>query len=549
MNTCRFLICWLLLAIPGLAADMKLGRLLVNDANYSGTNRAITVEGFHTSGVSTDALVRVIGGNPISSDINVLLEVGPFDAPVGFRVNNNNSAEVHGVLRAGYGQNIYLLNSNGSPGIDFRPGGDAQQNCFVGFSAGAFAGGFASNNAFFGTSAGSSLTHGKFNTFLGQAAGEHVGTNVDVQFNTFVGHAAGFWTATNQNTFVGAFSGILNSNGTRNAFLGAYSGQAITNASRNTFIGNASGFSALSNSGCVFLGNEAGTWETDSEMLMIDNSQRASLASARSSALIAGKFNASPGLQKIWFNVANMGVGTTNPAAVLEVVGNILASGGSGQIRGDRTDRLALYLPSGGFYAAGAGLDNYIAGNIVMDGALRAGSASTFTNRINALGNIYVRGSNGVANASVGGTIKVDTTKVISAGASETNLITFAVPAHTLTNLNDRLRFRFAGNFAATANAKDLKVIYGSETILDTSSQIVNSGAWTIEGEIIRIGNTSQEVSAEFHGAGVTLFTTASVGLLAQTNGIATTLKMTSTAAGNGDVTNRTLVVMYYPAQ
>lgn len=154
----------------------------------------------------------------------------------------------------------------------------------------------------------------------------------------------------------------------------------------------------------------------------------------------------------------------------------------------------------------------------------------------------------GATNATVGGLIISVATPVASAGASETNLISVTIPAHTLTNSGDRLTFRASGRFAATANGKDIKVIYGSETILDTSSQIVNSGAWTFEGEIIRTGNTSQSVNAEFHGAGVTLFTTAASLDLAQTNGIATVLKLTSTAAGDGDVTNRTMSVWKWVA-
>src|SRR5207247_5396816 len=98
------------------------------------------------------------------------------------------------------------------------------------------------------------------------------------------------------------------------------------------------------------------------------------------------------------------------------------------------------------------------------------------------------------------------------------------------------------------ANTKTLKVIFGSSTILSTGAQIVNGGDWTIDGQIIRTGNTAQEASAELHGAGVTLFTDAGVVLLAETNGIATTLKLTSTASGNGDVTNRTMVVEYFPS-
>lgn len=149
--------------------------------------------------------------------------------------------------------------------------------------------------------------------------------------------------------------------------------------------------------------------------------------------------------------------------------------------------------------------------------------------------------------AKVGGTLIVSNSPIASAGASETNLITATIPAHTLTNSGDRLVIRASGRFAATAENKTVKLILGSETILDTSAQLVNGGAWVIEAEIIRTGNTAQTASAEYHGAGVTLFTTAAAVTLAQTNGIDTTLKVTGTAATDGGVTNRTLTVEWWP--
>jgi hypothetical protein len=149
--------------------------------------------------------------------------------------------------------------------------------------------------------------------------------------------------------------------------------------------------------------------------------------------------------------------------------------------------------------------------------------------------------------AKIGGTLSVATTPVENAGASETNLITYSVPAHALTNDGDRLVIRASGRFAANANAKQIKLVLGSETVLDTTSQIANGGAWIINAEIICTGSTAQTVSADYEGTAATLFTLAAAATLAQTNGIATVLKLTGTAA-SGDITNRTLTVEYRPA-
>lgn len=152
------------------------------------------------------------------------------------------------------------------------------------------------------------------------------------------------------------------------------------------------------------------------------------------------------------------------------------------------------------------------------------------------------------AKAAIGGTILVTNTPIASAGAAETNLQVVTIGAHVLTNNNERLLVRASGRFAATSNAKEVKLVFGSQEVFASGSQVANTGAWTLDAEIIRTGNTSQSVNASFHGGTNTAFITESSLDLAQTNGIATVLKITGTAAGDADITNRTLTVEWRPA-
>ncbi len=147
--------------------------------------------------------------------------------------------------------------------------------------------------------------------------------------------------------------------------------------------------------------------------------------------------------------------------------------------------------------------------------------------------------------AGIGGTISVNTTPVENAGTAETNLMTFSIPAHALTNTNDRLLIRASGKFAPSVGAKQLKLVYGSETLWDSSSQVQNGGTWVVNSEIIRTGNTAETFNVDYHGSGTTLFTLSAVGTAAQTNGIATTLKLTGTAAATSDLTNVTMTVTW----
>lgn len=296
----------------------------------------------------------------------------------------------------------------------------------------------------------------------------------------------------------------------------------------------------------IFAGrnNTIGTTLTGADYSMIGGGRSNNIPDVSDFAFIGG------GL----FNQTGGGGNAVNFNAILGGVGNItedqadMASVGGGAK--NRAGADFTFIPGGASNNANAVMASAI-GNFITN-------ATTLTTTIGhgAFGgnNRALRvGTNGavVLNhggpAAVGGTYLITNTPIASAGASETNLQVVTIGAHVLTNDQERITFRASGNFAATANTKQIKVIFGSETLLDTGAQIVNTGSWVIEGEIIRTGNTSHTASAEYHGAGVTLFTTASAVSLAQTNGIATVLKLTGTAAGDGDITNRTLVVEWHP--
>lgn len=160
---------------------------------------------------------------------------------------------------------------------------------------------------------------------------------------------------------------------------------------------------------------------------------------------------------------------------------------------------------------------------------------------------IYILGSNGVANAIVGGTLTNAVDPIVNAGTAETNMLVVNLPANLLTNLHDRVEFRTAIRFAATADNKAFTATYGSEAIYSSGSVAQNGGDAVLTGEIIRTGNTSQSCNVAFSGNGA--FDGSATFETAQTNGIATILKITATAAADGVVTNRSLTVKYYPAR
>jgi hypothetical protein len=158
------------------------------------------------------------------------------------------------------------------------------------------------HNLFVGWGTGWSNTTGQHNTFVGQEAGHD---NTEGDYNTFIG-----WGAGNSNTlgfdniFVGFDAGHENTEGFWNTFLGNSAGYYNTSGKRNTFLGKNAGFATTTGSGNVFVGYHAGSHETGSDKLFIANNWDTS------SVIIYGDFS-----------TGNVGIGSLNPDARLEVQG------------------------------------------------------------------------------------------------------------------------------------------------------------------------------------------------------------------------------------
>jgi len=139
--------------------------------------------------------------------------------------------------------------------------------------------------------------------------------------------------------------------------------------------------------------------------------------------------------------------------------------------------------------------------------------------------------------------INHNTTETGNTAATETTLFTFSVPANTLGTDGDSLRFMVAGTFATSVSTnKDIKVKFGSTTILDTGSLAITSAAnWIIEGRIIRTGGTGQKCIVRISTSSSVLVGTVSYTLSSETLSGALSLAVT----GNGTNANDVLGEMY----
>ena len=74
--------------------------------------------------------------------------------------------------------------------------------------------------------------------------------------------------------------------------------------------------------------------------------------------------------------------------------------------------------------------------------------------------------------------------------STETDLMTYTVPANTLVNNGDKLSFTFGGIFGSVANSKTLRVYFGTTSVVLNSITEVNVG-WQITGTIIKDSATT----------------------------------------------------------
>jgi hypothetical protein len=192
-------------------------------------------------------------------------------------------------------------------------------NTFMGTRAGQV-NSVGSQNVFLGALAGQANTSGTANTFLGYRAGA---SNTTGQFNSFIGVQAGQANISgNSNYFFGTNSGASNTTGSGNYFLGDNAGGGNSSGGFNVYIGaNAGNGSGVNGDNNLAIGFEAGKANQSGVNNTFIGFRADAGASTLSNATAIGnnaKVNISNAV--VLGEGANVGIGTSSPAAKLHVV-------------------------------------------------------------------------------------------------------------------------------------------------------------------------------------------------------------------------------------
>lgn len=173
---------------------------------------------------------------------------GAYNSFLGFEAGKNNTVGNHNIF-LGYQSGFSNLNGEYNTAIGYQTG---YSN--IGPIEGQTGGGYGSFNSYLGYHAGFASLHGAHNTFIGYASGK----NNQSDNNTFLGSLAGYSNTSGlSNTFIGTESGWMNTTGSGNAFLGRWAGWNIQNGHANTLIGAYAGADIRTGSNNVIIGNDA----------------------------------------------------------------------------------------------------------------------------------------------------------------------------------------------------------------------------------------------------------------------------------------------------
>jgi len=126
----------------------------------------------------------------------------------------------------------------------------------------------------------------------------------------------------------------------------------------------------------------------------------------------------------------------------------------------------------------------------------------------------------------------------------ETDLITFSLPANTLAVNGQKVRITVGGSLASNANAKTIKLYFGSN-VLVTDNGTINGGGFRLTAEVVRTGAATQVANS------------TSMMLRALLNGStnpsetlanAITIKATGqSGVQSGDITAKYMIVEWLP--
>jgi hypothetical protein len=142
--------------------------------------------------------------------------------------------------------------------------------------------------------------------------------------------------------------------------------------------------------------------------------------------------------------------------------------------------------------------------------------------------------------------LTINTTAVGNVGTGEDDLMTFTLKGATLGTNGMGVRATGWGTAANNANAKTVKGIFGTTTLLTTALTASQAGVWRAVMEIIRTGAATQEVGAHLLQGGATTIVDVEQSAPAETLANDLTIKFTGTGTADNDIVQEGMIVEWF---
>lgn len=142
------------------------------------------------------------------------------------------------------------------------------------------------------------------------------------------------------------------------------------------------------------------------------------------------------------------------------------------------------------------------------------------------------------------GVINIDSTEAANSGASETDLISYSLPANSLSANGKGVRIKATGTVAANSNTKTIRLYFGASVVVSNDITTAPSNkSWVLEADVWRDSSSTQEYIAK--GLVGSVAQTCAMAGLSATMTSAITIKVTGQGSATSDITAKFLSVEF----
>lgn len=152
----------------------------------------------------------------------------------------------------------------------------------------------------------------------------------------------------------------------------------------------------------------------------------------------------------------------------------------------------------------------------------------------------------GTGRAPAVGKANVNNSAVGNTDAGEDDLITYSMPTDSFKRAGIGVRIRAWGTAANNANAKTLKMYFGTQIIITTSLTINQVDTWKIEATVWSTGTDTQDWETHLIQSGTTTLVDVENGTATQNDGAAIAIKCTGEATTTNDIVQEGLSVEFF---